>query len=237
MDIRDNAQICPLLNAEIQYVGGTGKCKFFLPVLSGGAGGGNSLNAGRGACHNVHVVWGGKDGRRSGFLREELDVNQGVGVLVFMVVGLVVAAVLSGLEIRSFLLVDRTAPPAVRMAARNRLVRRGIGALMLAGVVVLARYLVQENVPVEIRLARMGGCLALCVGLFGLSIWDFRIVRREIQGEFQGLQEQSLEDLQKHLERVAVDNPSLARQLPELLSKVSGGGAGAATEQTVEAGK
>ncbi len=148
-----------------------------------------------------------------------------MGSLVFMVVGLVVAGVLGMLEIRSYLEVSRNAPPEVRVAARGRLVRRGIGAIMLAGGMVLARYLVQGHASVVVRLVQMSGCLALCVGLLFLAIWDFRIVRREIQGEFQGLQAQSLEDLQKHLERVAAENPDLARQLPEILARTSGVGA------------
>jgi hypothetical protein len=172
--------------------------------------------------------------------RKGLTVNQSEGVLVFTVVGLVVATVLGVLEILSFLRVGSDVPLEARLAARSRLVRRGLGALMLAGVVVLARYMVlPDNVSIAVRLARMGGCLVLCVCLFLLSVWDFRIVRREIQGEFQGLQEQSLGDLQRHLEAVAAQNPDLARQLPELLNKASRAsqslGPVAVTGQTEEA--
>jgi len=59
------------------------------------------------------------------------------------------------------------------------------------------------------------------VGLLGLAIWDFRIVRREILGEFQGLQAQSFDDLQKHLEQIASKNPELARRLPEILARTA----------------
>jgi hypothetical protein len=93
---------------------------------------------------------------------------------------------------------------------------------MLAVGVVLARYLVlPDEASVTVRLLRMGGCLTLCVGLLGLAIWDFRIVRREIQGEFQGLQAQSFDDLQKHLEQIASKNPELARRLPEILARTA----------------
>jgi protein-S-isoprenylcysteine O-methyltransferase Ste14 len=110
--------------------------------------------------------------------REGGNVSQGVGVLIFTVVGLVIAAILGVLEIRCFLEVDRDAPPQIRRAARGRLVRRGVGALMLAVGVVLARYLVlPDEASVTVRLLRMGGCLTLCVGLLGLAIWDFRIVQ------------------------------------------------------------
>jgi hypothetical protein len=165
-------------------------------------------------------------------------VSQGAGVLIFMVGGLVVAFVLGGLEVRSFLEVDRNASPEVRLAARGRLVRRGLGAIMLAGGVILARYLVlQDGASITVRLVRMGGCLALCVGLLLLAIWDFRIVRREIQGEFQEFQTQSLEDLQKHLERVAAENPELARQLPEILARTAEVDAGGARGEDAWGGK
>lgn len=133
--------------------------------------------------------------------------------------GVILAAVvlcgLLAVEIRIWM-VARLRPDWGKRAAR-RLFRRGLGVGLLLLVLLLLKFPSTDSLSEMQRLCKMLLCLALSLTVFGVAIWDFRIMRVEVKSEMDGFIQHSQKAFQKHIEELAADNPKFKEQLSEMV--------------------
>ena len=93
--------------------------------------------------------------------------------------------------------------PSLKKHASQRLFRRVLGACLLTLALILLKYPPTESFSLLMQVFKMLMCLFLCIGAMAVTIWDFRIMRREMRKETQSFVEDSAQDLRRHLQEVA----------------------------------
>jgi TRAP-type C4-dicarboxylate transport system permease large subunit len=109
--------------------------------------------------------------------------------------------------------------PTEARRATHRLLRRGAGASLLLLALILIVYPPTDALTTNQQLVKIMASLALCLPVFMIVRWDYRIMSREIRREVDGFMDQSTAAFRKHLEELAAKNPELADKLPEILSQ------------------
>lgn len=99
--------------------------------------------------------------------------------------------------------------PLMRRQVRARLLRRGLGGALLVTILVLLGYPPMPVLTPFQQLLKLSACMLLAFLLFLVAVWDYRVVRKEIQREVFGFMQQSAQDLHPLLkERSGEDSSS-----------------------------